>query len=392
MKVLIYRYNSICEPDVIDAFKKLGHVVDEIKDEITRKDITPRETVQIMGEALDKDNYDCVFSINFYPAISEVCNIYKIPYLCWTVDSPVLETYAKSVTNKYNRMFLFDFGQFKELSPLNPECIFHLPLATNVKSKDEVINNASKATLDKFKSDISFVGSLYSEKCPYDNVSGLSEKTRGFLEGVMNAQLKVFGYFFMDEVLNDEVIKEFKEHMSDFYCLPEGSYLTDRITMSQFYMGNKVTAMERWENVKMISETFGMDLYTGSNTSQLPKVNNKGFANPLTEMPIIFNQSKINLNMTAKTIRYGIPQRVWDVLGSGGFLISNYQMEIPEFLVPGEDLVTYGSKEELKQLIAYYLVHEDERKQIALNGYNKVKEFHTYEVRVGQMLELAGLK
>lgn len=49
--------------------------------------------------------------------------------------------------------------------------------------------------------------------------------------------------------------------------------------------------------------------------------------------------------MTSKAIRFGIPLRVWDVLGSGGFLISNFQTEITVFLVPGEDLVTYGSKE-----------------------------------------------
>ena len=389
MKILIYRYNSICEPDVIDAFKKLGHLVSEIRDEISRKDITPRETIGIMDRALQKDNYDFVFTINFYPAISEVCNIYKIPYVCWSVDSPVLELYAKSMTNDYNRVFLFDYGQYQELMPLNPKRIFHLPLATNVASKDEVITKAKEADNRKFQSDISFVGSMYSEKCPYDRVSGLSERTRGFLEGVLNAQLKVYGYFFMDEVLNDDVVKEFKEHMPDFYTLPEGSYLADKITMSQYYMGNKVTAMERFQNIKMISETFGIDVYTGSDTSNLPKVNNKGFANPLTEMPVIFNQSKININMTSKTIRYGIPQRVWDVLGSGGFLISNYQMEIPEFLVPGEDLVTYGSLEELRHLIAYYLEHEDERAQIALNGYNKVKEFHTYKVRIAQMIEIA---
>lgn len=37
MKILFYRYNSICEPDVIQAFKELGHSVCEIREEMTNK-------------------------------------------------------------------------------------------------------------------------------------------------------------------------------------------------------------------------------------------------------------------------------------------------------------------------------------------------------------------
>lgn len=390
MNILIYRYNSICEPDVIDAFKELGHSVTEITEEMKRKDVTPKETVEILNRVLmaPDANYDLIFSINFYPAISEVCNILHIPYLSWTVDSPVLELYAKSITNEYNRTFLFDYGQYQELEPLNPGRIFHLPLATNVEAKDKVIKAASKSTLEKFKADVSFVGSLYSEKCPYDKAKKLPDEIRGFLDGVMNAQLQVYGYFFLEEVIKDEHVRKFKECMPDFYELPEGSYLTDRKTMAQFYMGNKVTAMERLANMKALSENFKVDLYTGSNTDMIPKVNNRGFADALNEMPIIFNQSKINLNMTSKAIRFGIPLRVWDVLGSGGFLISNFQTEIPKFLVPGEDLVTYGSKDELIDLTRYYLENDKERIEIAANAYEKVKEHHTFVVRIQQMLDI----
>ena len=91
MKILFYRYNSICEPDVIQAFKELGHSVCEIREEMTNKAVTPSECVRLVSNALEKTNSDIVFSINFYPAISEVCNIYHLPYVCWIVDSPVME-------------------------------------------------------------------------------------------------------------------------------------------------------------------------------------------------------------------------------------------------------------------------------------------------------------
>ena len=49
---------------------------------------------------------------------------------------------------------------------------------------------------------------------------------------------------------------------------------------------------------------------------------------------------------------------------------------------------TFASEEELLVICQYYLTNEDERKQIAENGYQKVKEFHTLEQRLAEMMEL----
>ena len=40
MKVLLYRYGSICEPDIIDGMNELGHDVLEITDEIYNKELS----------------------------------------------------------------------------------------------------------------------------------------------------------------------------------------------------------------------------------------------------------------------------------------------------------------------------------------------------------------
>ena len=75
-------------------------------------------------------------------------------------------------------------------------------------------------------------------------------------------------------------------------------------------------------------------------------------------------------------------------MGAGGFLLSNYQSDFYEHFIPGQDLVLYESVDDLLKKCAYYLRHESERKQIAINGYNKVKEYHTYEVRLQQMFDI----
>ena len=83
-----------------------------------------------------------------------------------------------------------------------------------------------------------------------------------------------------------------------------------------------------------------------------------------------------------------VPLRVYDILGAGGFLITNYQPDLAENgFVLGEDLVVYESKEDLLCKVDYYLKHEEERLQIAANGQRKVAMLHTYDNRVKFILE-----
>ena len=88
MKILVYRYGSICEPDIMEAMEHLGHEVSSINLEITNKNISAQEVIKHVSEALLGTHFDAIFSINFYPVLSEFCNIMKLPYVCWTVDSP----------------------------------------------------------------------------------------------------------------------------------------------------------------------------------------------------------------------------------------------------------------------------------------------------------------
>jgi len=388
MKILFYRYNSICEPDIIKGFEELGFLVDTIENEMHDKSITGQQQIQLLNDKLNQGNYQFVFTINFFPAISEICNIYHIPYLCIIVDSPVMELYSDSITNPWNRIFLFDKALYKEFAPYNPNCIFHLPLATNVSRWNKVIQSAPRTSLEKYSGQISFIGSLYSEKCPYYDLKFPNDYVKGYINGLLTAQEKVYGYFFLEELLNDTLVNELVSATPSFYQFPEKSRKNNKAALAQFYLGAKITEMERTEMLTSLGSYFPIDLYSGSNSTNIP-VRAHGFVNTHTEMPLIFNQSQINLNMTAKSIRSGIPQRVWDVLGCKGFLISNYQSEIPEHFIPGEDIVLYASKDELLGLVEYFFSHPKECAEIALNGYQKVSAFHIWPVRLNQMLELA---
>ena len=108
-------------------------------------------------------------------------------------------------------------------------------------------------------------------------------------------------------------------------------------------------------------------------------------------MPYVFAISKINLNITLKSIQSGIPLRAMDIMGAGGFLLTNFQADFLDYFTPEEDFVYYNDTEDLLNKIEYYLSHDKERKEIAENGHRKVKENHSFEICFRKMLQTAGL-
>lgn len=383
MTVLIYRYGNICEPDVIMTLQSLGIEVSEICEEITDKKLTAARRVELVDKKLQTVRPLFVFSINFFPAIAEVCYIYKIPYFCWTVDSPVLELFSQSIQRETNRIFLFDRAQYEYFHRFNPDCIFYLPLAAATDRFDRV--TAEKDVKSGYGGDISFVGSLYSEKNPMRKFM-LPEYEKGFVDGVTEASLKVYGYNFVEEVLTESCIAAIKSCAADFYTCEKAVVDSDRYVAAHSYIGYQIAETERIRTLNRLAEHFNVELYTESDTSLLQGGHVHGGVQSLTEMPLVFRNSRINLNMTIKPIQTGIPLRVFDIMGCGGFCMTNYQAEIPEHFTIGTDLETYGSMEELEEKCAFYLQHEELRAQIARNGYEKVKAGHGYRERIAAML------
>lgn len=386
MNILFYRYNSIYESAIISTWTRQGHQISEILDDIEQKELTPREQVSLISTPLKKYCYDFVFSINFFPVIADVCNIFKVPYVCWIVDSPVLDLYSESLLHPWNRIFIFDYALYQEFVPKNPNCIFHLPLASDLSTMMSVCNGITAEDRKKYSCDISFVGSLYSEKCPYNKLQNPPEYFRGYLDGIIDAQINVYGCNFIHELMTDNFVTEFKKYLPGFYQFPPKYECNEKALVADLYLGTKVTEQERIRLLKMLSENFSVDLYTGSDTTNMPLIHNRGLAYTYPEMPKIFHLSKINLNITAKSIKTGLPLRIWDILACGGFLLTNYQSEIIEYFEIGVDLETYSSQEELLDKCRYYLSHEKEREKIAQKGHQKVQQHHRLEQRLDEML------
>lgn len=386
MEIIFHRYGSICEPDIIDAFQALGITVIEDDTEVYQKSIAPADRIRLISEQILAHQAAFVFTINYFPYISQICERLKILYVCLSVDCPVLELFSDTIYNKCNRIFLFDYNQYLQFKAENPDCIFYLPLATNVNRWDNLLSGNEASSSIAASYDVSFVGSLYTEKSPYLALS-LSAFDRGFCDGLIEAQLKLPGLGLIEEAITPELISSIKASAAGFHALPDSFTDTDAYVASNYYLGMQASSLERIRTLNALSENFQVDLFTRSDTSAVTNVRCHNGVSTHREMPLVFNRSKINLNITIRSIQSGLSQRIWDVMGCGGFLLTNYQEELPEYFEIGKDLECYENISDCMQKVQYYLAHDDIRREIAANGYKKVKAMHTYTIRIAQILK-----
>lgn len=388
MNIVFCYWKSICEEGMTNGFKDLGHTVIRFDENCANKDLDVNY-IKKLSEFLQKQaDVDFVFSVNFIPIIAKVCNIHKIYYLSYTVDSPCMTLYSKSVLSPYVKAFVLDYELYMQHAKYAPENVFYLSLGADMNFYDKVTSTVEDHK--RFDCDVSFIGSYHTEMCIYDKVKDkLPENMQGYVDGLIDAQLNVMGYNFLADSIDDKWANEFKEYVG-FEIMPD--YIDDnRNIVADQYIGYKCTQRDRIKTLNAVAEKFKLDLYTTEEKDLVPKANFRGIADSKKMMPKIFQCSKINLNMTAKTIKTGLAQRIFDVMAVGGFLISNYQSEIPEYFVPGEDIVLYESIPDLLNKIEYYLEHEDERIAIAKSGQEKVKKHHSYKKKLEELISLSNL-
>lgn len=382
-RILMYRWKAYNYLDIKAGFQKLGYEVDEIRQELESYDID--EEFQARIEALIlKNNYDLVFTVNYFALISEVCERHDLLYVSWSCDNPLISMYHKSVFNKCNLICTFDKTNLYEFKQMGVKNIYYLPLAVDTDRIDHILSTSDDLYL--YQNDISFVGSLY-EKNSYDRIEHtLPDYLRGYFDSLIDIQSDLYGVSIIDESLTSDIISQLEQ----YYKLnkSDGSFSDLALIFSTTALGFKIAQVERTRALSELADTLPVSIYSNSDTSSLSKVDHKGSLDYWTEMPKVFYGSKINLNFTIPNIKSGVPLRAWDIPGSGGFMITNYQAELPLYFEENEDIVIFYSRKDLIEKASYYLKHEEERRRIASNAHKKVSLYHNYGIRMKELSEL----
>lgn len=411
MNILVYRWNSYNYIDIIATFQSMGHQVDVIEQELESYDEDEAFAARL-HDILQQKNYDFVFTVNYFAVISGVCQQMGIKYVSWSCDSPLLSMYHKNVFLDCNYFFLFDKTNYLEFKGMGVKHIWHLPLAVDTDRLDGLFKqdeqdaadsrealdgtqpaeqnsrHARKNATRDFTGGISFVGNLY-EKNSYDELEKrFPEYLRGYFDAVMEAQLNISGGNIIEPMLTADIL----ERVSEYFELKKSkdSFSDLGLVFATTVLGFKTASLQRQRALLALAAKFPVSLYTNTGGDTLLRVKNCGSVDYWSEMPKVFRYSKINLNFTIPNIKSGLPLRIFDVLGAGGFLLTNYQAELPAYFEIGKDLACFESEAELVEKCSYYLTHEEERQQIAKNGYVKVKNCCSYRKRLEFILEKIG--
>ncbi len=384
MKILFIEWESFGKEDVKEALHAEGHEIVSFPISI-EEDLDDAPALgDRLSLVLHHEVPDVVFSINYFPAISIVCNREYIRYISWIYDAPYARLYSQTVLNPCNKVYVFDKGTCMEFRNAGVDTVHYLPLAVNTDRTDALTVSVEAS---KLRYDVSFVGSFYVEKNDYFDrmMSGVSDFTKGYLDAVIAAQMKIQGYDLVEDVLGPIIDDLYKAFPLD----PDPKGMESREYLyAQYVIDRRITTLDRIDLLNSIAKKHPVDIFTYVKDFSMPNVTNHGRVDYFHKMPLVFKQSRINLNISRRGIKSGIPLRAFDIMGCGGFLLSNFQADFLDDFVPGEDFVFYESKEDLLQKVDYYLDHEEERQAVAKNGHDKVAAGHTYRHRIREMLDI----
>lgn len=88
--------------------------------------------------------------------------------------------------------------------------------------------------------------------------------------------------------------------------------------------------------------------------------------------------------------RASASNRMWKILGCGGFYLGKYVRDIEYFAVDAVHCAWYRSPAEAAELTRYYLAHPEERAQIGRAGRAHALAHHTYAHRLQLLLQGTG--
>ena len=392
MQILYYDWDEFNGEDCRDAMRRLGYEVEVYKSTRDVLDYTDElfQSVNARIQAAEKAGhpFDLIFSFNFFPNLSEICAKINMRYVSWVFDCPHKTLCSYNVSNSVNEIHIFDRRMCDDLKEKGINTVRHTPLAVNEERLRKLCEDLDKETMGfrTYEHEVSFIGNLYDNEFNfYDQITTMPDALKNDVDAVINAQEKVFSVdFFTDEsIVNTVHIKKIRDYIS---FENSGKYDINYDEVILDMLRKKVTVNERRHILEKMGERFDTVLYTAGDVRPIPGICNLGYADYTTRMPRVFRRSKINLNITLRSIRSGIPLRVLDVLAAGGFLITTTNPEIEENFEDGYDLAIARTPEEMLAKAEYYLEHDDERQQIAINGQKKVFDNYAYSRLLPQII------
>ncbi len=381
MKAVFYDSDKIVSEGIIYGLLETGI-------EVVRSDliVSLDSLIEEQTEFIAKEvrSYDFAISRSFSVNIAEACHIAGVPYISWSYDSPVRALYCKEALYPENRIFVFDKVQLSRLKKAGIQNIYYEPLAANMIKASLV--SITDEDIVRFDRDVSFIGSIYA-KGFYDTFINTAPECKEECEVLFDKHYCSWDGSVIFDELGDDAVDRLYGIMSkkdrDLYSM------SNRFLVEVLVLSYELTRRERIGILNASAERFNTIVHT-YDPGQFTDILNASLKPPIEplsdDLYRIYAASKINLNLTMRSIENGIPQRVFDIMSVGGFVMSNWQEDAANLFVPDREIVLFRSVEEFIDKAGYYIAHEKQRLEIGARGYLKVRDKYNYANAVRDMV------
>ncbi|MBI5663597.1 MAG: glycosyltransferase [Nitrospirae bacterium] len=363
--------------EVEKALLSLNHRVHRVP---VRKNDKGDTIVSRLIETILEVKPDFILTINHLGfdeegALTSFFRSIEMPVASWFVDSPhiILSGGDRNISPCVS-MFLWDKEYIGSIEDMGFESVSHLPLASDEKVFKPLKLN--QRLLQKYQTDVGFVGNSLvdetrrkMEKIPIELIS-LAEKAA--------ARLSVKRMSF-DGLMNEMAV-------NDLMCYKALS-AKQRLDVESAVLW-KATLLYRLSCITKL-EGFNFHLYGDNGWNDLLSAYSmlKPPLNYYKDLPVFYNACNISFNATHLQMGEAVNQRVFDVPACGSFILTDYQESLEGLFDVGKEIVVYKSRDEIPELVKFYLDNPGERKAVAERGRERVLKEHTYKHRLQMIID-----
>ncbi len=372
VSVLVFDSDYFLVREIVNALTRLGHEVRRIA---VGKDVRPDAMIEALIGGIVVFRPDFVLTVNHLGfdeqgVLTEFLRSIEMPAASWFVDSPrIIVGDHKGNVSPYMVMFSWEKTYTARIRAMGFEHAYYLPLGT-----DETVFKPIKPSAKQRKrygGAVGFVGDSMVRPAA-KKLGELPERLRPMVEAVSVLFARSPRYVSMDAIM--------REAAPDALALegPERTAFEAAVTW-------RATLLYRLACVRKLDG--GLVIYgdvegwrtLGPGAEIRPPVSYHD------TLPLLYNSCAVNFNATSLQMPSAVNQRVFDVPACGAFLMTDHQGALDELFEAGREVVTYGSADEIPEMLSYYRDRPERRGEIARLGRERVLKEHTYLHRLAEL-------
>ena len=356
MRILFVKHGTEPEDAMIRAFTNAGNDVRDVTAELHEASpffesstAADKNIVSLISVKIQETDSDTVFTFNYFPLLSSLCQGLGVRYISWIYDFPCVALYSCTVINECNVIFVPDSTVSAMFRKNGINTVFYLPAGCDTDKR------LPKAGDISFTSEIDGKAHIVKQNI----VCAAGETVRGYADALISVSTFCYGPDIIEGTLPEYIINTLQA-VCPAPVQPDGVE-TPGYIYSEYVFLPEVTYIEQM-TVREIFRERG-------NTVYYPSI------------------GKVNLNVTSRNNHGGIQFRAMDILANGGFLLTNYQKDFMNEFEDGSSISIFEAGWQIKEKTEYYLAHEKERKEIAAAGYEYVSGHCTFDIRADEIMK-----